>query len=387
MMMSKLCGFVALAVAAVAHGFVFSTTSSTTRSRRNPAAPTSDAGQWSIPTHAITTRSKPSLSSRRWLSQQYEQNIDTYTCYIDDNEQEASSPARRNAVLSTAAASLLSCSSVLLRNAPAIAAAPETPAVATSPEKAVVTDKVFFDVRISRQDGTFYVRDDLPDTIENQVFTGRLTIGLFGKAAPNHVQRFLGYVNTGNKPLDDNPLPSYGRSVFPQLDEATGVLYGGTIPSLEVTELQGSAAIRYGGRLLPAKLWVNAQEATTTKLSHYGKGLLTHKNLDVTPCFGITTRTDTTELDRTHTVFGRLLPDADSQAFLERVASLPVYSVGRPVPTDRDETAVDDAAAALYALQRDFFRGAAKNLGDTRIDKLVAGKLLRRVEVTQVGMA
>lgn len=50
-----------------------------------------------------------------------------------------------------------------------------------SPEEATVTQKVFMDVRISRQDGTFYVRDDLPDTPENRVYTGRLVIGLFGK--------------------------------------------------------------------------------------------------------------------------------------------------------------------------------------------------------------
>jgi hypothetical protein len=49
---------------------------------------------------------------------------------------------------------------------------------------AEVTDKVFFDIRISRQDGSSYVRDDLPDTFENRVINARLTIGLFGKQAP-----------------------------------------------------------------------------------------------------------------------------------------------------------------------------------------------------------
>ena len=62
------------------------------------------------------------------------------------------------------------------------------------PEDAVVTDKVFLKVRISRQDGTFYVRDDLPDLPENRVFSGTLTIGLFGKAAPRHVEKFLSYI-------------------------------------------------------------------------------------------------------------------------------------------------------------------------------------------------
>jgi cyclophilin family peptidyl-prolyl cis-trans isomerase len=292
-----------------------------------------------------------------------------------------------------------------------------------APDEAIVTDKVFFDIRISRQDGTFYVRDDLPDTPENQVFSGRLVLGLFGKNAPNHVERFLQYVNV-NANTDnaksrlavtddmDNPLPSYSRSSFTQFDAATGVLYGGTIPSLSVTELQGSTALRYGGRLFPAKLWLEnyttaEQQLTASrttaaprKISHSSAGLLTHKQFDVTPVFGITTRSDTTELDRTHTVFGKLIADASSEAFLQRVANLPTYSLDRQafadsavVVTNDSNSAVqmrrldsDVVADAVYAAQRDFFRGAAQSLGDTRVTKLYEGKLLRRVEVTQVGV-
>ena len=49
---------------------------------------------------------------------------------------------------------------------------------------AEVTDKVFFDIRIARQDGSTYIRDDLPDTFENRVISARINIGLFGKQAP-----------------------------------------------------------------------------------------------------------------------------------------------------------------------------------------------------------
>jgi hypothetical protein len=85
-----------------------------------------------------------------------------------------------------------------------------------------ITNTVFFNVRISRQDGTFYVRDDLEDTPENRVFTGTLELGLFGTVAPRAVQQFLNYVNITYNPLDDNPLPSYSRSTFASLDQATG---------------------------------------------------------------------------------------------------------------------------------------------------------------------
>jgi hypothetical protein len=92
---------------------------------------------------------------------------------------------------------------------------------------APITHKVFMDVRISRSDGTFYVRDDLPDIQENKVFYGRLVLGLFGTKAPTAVDRFLSYVVVPFNPLDDNPLPSYGRSSFKSLDQSTGK--GGSI--------------------------------------------------------------------------------------------------------------------------------------------------------------
>jgi len=91
-----------------------------------------------------------------------------------------------------------------------------------------ITNTVYMNVRISRQDGTFYVRDDLEDTPENQVFTGTLKLGLFGTAAPRAVQQFLSYVNVSYSPLDDDPLPSYSRSTFSSLDQATGeAMYAG----------------------------------------------------------------------------------------------------------------------------------------------------------------
>eukprot|EP00977_Amphora_coffeiformis_P005884 scaffold1248_cov170-Amphora_coffeaeformis.AAC.3 len=254
------------------------------------------------------------------------------------------------------------------------------------PEQAKITDKVFFDVRISRQDGTFYVRDDLPDTPENKVFMGRLTVGLFGEAAPIHVQRFKSYVNpSSTDPLDDNPLPNYSRSVFSSLDQATGVLSGGRIPALEATMVNGSPALRYGGRLLSSSLWVDPPP----RLTHTTRGLLTHRRLEPLPIFGITTRSDTTVLDSSHTVFGRILWDDDANQFFTIVRDLPTYSMERPVVSadsvGADPSLVEESARAVFAAQRNFFRSTAKALGDTRLDKVYEGKLLRRVEVTRVG--
>lgn len=253
------------------------------------------------------------------------------------------------------------------------AAAPDT--------LAPITDKVLMDVRISRQDGTFYVRDDLEDTPENKVFYGQLTIGLFGTLAPKTVTEFLSYVDINFNPTDENPLPSYARSSFVSLDQSTGLLLGGNIPSLEVTEFGGSTALKYGGRILMAPLWFDGQQ--TERISHTRKGLLTHRTLDVTPTFGITTR-PATELDGTHTVFGQLLLDDTSQSFLNLVQDLPTYSMERPRGDPRQETAMDNVASAVFNSQREIFRSAAQTLGDTRVSKLYPGKLLRRVEVTQI---
>lgn len=274
-----------------------------------------------------------------------------------------------------------------------------TPTTFISPSKATITDKVFMNVRISRQDGTFYVRDDLPGTPENTVFYGRLVFGLFGKEAPRHVEKFKSYVLPNQSPLDNDPLPAYDRSTFSSFDQATGVLMGGTIASLELTELAGSLALRYGGRLLPASLWVESRSGSDggglPRISHSERGLLTHRQLEAKPDFGITTRSDTTMLDRTHTVFGRLLLDESSEEFLNIVSKLPTYGMERPNPINDESdlvgasanapTAVDDAAAAVFKAQRNFFRNTAKTFGDSRLDKLYEGKLLRRVEVTSAG--
>jgi len=246
---------------------------------------------------------------------------------------------------------------------------------------ASITDRVIVNVRISRQDGSFYVRDDLDDSPENKVFYGQLELGLFGELAPSTVKQFLSYVDTNFNPMEDNPMPSYARSSFVSFDQGNGLLLGGYIPSLQVTEFGGSAALKYGGRILPAPFWSDGTQ--TKRISHTATGLLTHRTLEIAPTFGITTRI-ATELDDTHTVFGQILSDDSSRAFLDIVRDLPTYSLRRPRGDPRTETPLDTVATAVFDSQRELFRSAAKSIGDGRLDKVYPGKLLRRVEVTQV---
>ena len=134
---------------------------------------------------------------------------------------------------------------------------------------------------------------------------------------------------------------------------------------------------------------VSISDANYGRIYHTQGNLLPHRNLDFSPEFGITTRAAPI-LDSTHTVFGCLLSDASYKAFIVCIIDLPTYSMDRPtIDIDNDSGAsvvIVDAASSLYTLQRDFFRQAAKTFGDTRLDKTFEGKLLRRVEVTQVGI-
>jgi cyclophilin family peptidyl-prolyl cis-trans isomerase len=247
-----------------------------------------------------------------------------------------------------------------------------------------VTHKVFMDIRISRADGTFYVRDTIEDPTD-EPFYAHLVLGLFGNNAPNSVQQFLQYVDV---PFDlDNPNPSYATTRFRTLDSESGLLIGG-ISGLDLTTLAGGNVLEYKGRVIPAKLWLENADTSKAALAHDKKGLLTHRNLDLTPSFGITTRSSATSLDSSHTVFGCVLEDTDG--FLDKVVDLPaITSDGIVSRTSNEPVNVgggNAVASSVFTAQRKIFRDAAKTFGDSRLEKVYDGKLLRRIEVTQMGL-
>lgn len=283
---------------------------------------------------------------------------------------------RRRFVESAALATL--ASSLPLVNAASATGTPE--------DLPKVTQKVYFDVRISRADGTFYVKPDNEVRPDDEPFYGQLVVGLFGEQVPNHCKEFVSYIDVPYQV--DAPFPSYSRSKFQTLDSSTGLLVGGTIPGLAVNVIAGGQVLEYSGRVLPAKLWLEDRSSneSTQKIPHARKGLLTHRNLDLTPSFGITTRSDSTILDSDHTVFGIVLEDS---GLLEKVVDLPVLTDGGTVSKTTDELGVSpggSVASSVFTAQRRVFRDAAKTFGDTRLDKVYDGKLLRRIEVTKVGL-
>ena len=70
-----------------------------------------------------------------------------------------------------------------------------------------------------------------------------------------------------------------------------------------------------------------------------------------------------------------------------QLQDLPTYQLNQPVADSNNNSkdVVGEVATRVFKAQRDFFRGAAQSVGDTRVTKLYEGKLLRRVEVMQVG--
>lgn len=248
-------------------------------------------------------------------------------------------------------------------------------------DEPLVTHTVIFNVRISRSDGTFYTKSE-PEEPNNEVFTGKVSFGLYGNLAPVHVSRFLEYVDVLYSPADENQLPSYARSQFPSLDQSTGLLTGGFIPGLHLTNFAGSSALEYGGRIFSSRLWID--DVKNKRVSHTRAGLLTHRDLDVLPVFGITTRDERQLLDTGYTVFGTLLPTDSSADFLSRCIQLPTYSLDRPAVPIGGTRATEEVASSFYSFQKDLFRSAAKTFGDARLDNVYEGKLLRRVEVTSV---
>lgn len=288
-----------------------------------------------------------------------------------DNTSAAATPRERRSFLRRAALSVVAF--------PAGRAGAED--VGADPPR--ITHRVAVDVRCSRADGSFYVRDATPsDAAGDEPYYATLVLGLFGEQAPNHVRQFLGYADV-REDLD-NPRPSYSRSKFQTLDSSTGLLIGGTIPGLRVSSLAGGSGLEYAGRILPATLWL--EDPGAPKLSHDAKGLLTHRNLDATPSFGITTRGGAAALDAGHTVFGRVLEDRDG--FLDRVVDLPVLTdEGRVSRTANEPAAAGGSlASGVFTAQRAIFRDAAKTFGDSRLEKVYDGKILRRIEVTKVGV-
>mmetsp|Transcript_8183 Transcript_8183/g.16520 ORF Transcript_8183/g.16520 Transcript_8183/m.16520 type:complete len:317 (-) Transcript_8183:9-959(-) len=289
-----------------------------------------------------------------------------------------SPPARPTTLTSTSLASftkpidlgrrhlLLSPPILLTLPFASFAATDTVPASTASTTFPVITHRVRFSVRISRPDGTFATRDD---NDPEPPYRTSLVFGLYGEAAPTSVAQFLSYINPVTK--DDEPSPSYSSSLFTALSPEDGLLEGGKIKGLESTSFNNQAVLQYGGKLLPSPLWLNP--SSLPRLPHDRGLLLTHRDLDLAPTFSITTK-KSPNLNPTHTVFGEVL---EGDEFVRKCEFLPTYSVSTSTSEEPGSL-----ASEVFTSQKNLFRNVAKSIGDTRIDSLYEGKLLRKVDVS-----
>lgn len=227
-------------------------------------------------------------------------------------------------------------------------------------------------VRVARSDGTFSVRDD--DGDDKPVF-GNLDIGLRSDT-PANTALFLDFAL--------GQAPGYDGSLF---DEIRGpLLVGGRVRGLETRDVFGEPVLLYRDREVLASrddrklLGLAARE--TTPVSHDRAGLVTRRRLAVPEStdlvdFGITLAPDPS-LDRDWTVVGRILEDDGH--LLDTIRSLPTYSANAVGDFSKEYP----IAADVFKAERDIFRAAADAVGDTRLKSIFPGKILRRVEVTQV---
>jgi hypothetical protein len=149
------------------------------------------------------------------------------------------------------------------------------------------------------------------------------------------------------------------------------LIYGGAIASLEQSELQGTAVLRYGDRVLPAKLWMDAKDDRLS-VSHRGTSLLTNATLDVTPTFGLTTRVDSSFLDDgAHMVFwsgdGRFKWLPRSRYRAAHVQS----GTAQGVDLGRSRRRPERHHGGLQCTTR-LFRKTAQSFGDPRVSKYQA---------------
>ena len=247
---------------------------------------------------------------------------------------------------------------------PAQAITSAAPAI-TSAAPPAITNRVFLDVRIIN-------RFDV-EVLEDAATRGRITIGLYGKEAPQGAARFLEFIDgTVGQYGKSGGGPSYAQSQFERIIPGQ-VLEGGRISGLKQTTFAGSLEWEYLSRLLPLRPILEAND-----LTHDKRGLVTRTRFgDYTkasgPEFGVTLN-PARSLDQSNEVIGEVL---DGLELLGLIENLP-YITGKSIEGE------GTAANAVFQAQKSLFSGLSKSVGDSRAEDRT-GKLLRRVEITNCG--
>ena len=195
-----------------------------------------------------------------------------------------------------------------------------------------------------------------------------MVFGLYGDDSPKGVERFLSFVTGNIGQFTDGQGPSYRSSLFDRLEPGR-LVEGGRITGLKQVEFAGSLEYQYGNRMLPLRPVLEANN-----LTHDSRGLLTRRTFESGPQFSVTLSRNPA-LDGSNEVLGKLEEGDD---LLQLIESQP-YITGKSI--DPPGSAKDK----IFDVQKSIFGTLSKAAGDSRAEDRT-GKLLRRVEITNVGI-
>lgn len=283
-------------------------------------------------------------------------------------EDQDSIPRSSRRVLETQSAnlfkSLLKVGSVLMLDMTIIEGNPGDVRAAGVPE---ITDKVKLDIKIAN-----YTEESIGRN-RGATGSGSVTIGLYGKASPEHVKRFMNVIRG-----DGVETPNYGNALFYKITP-TGLLEMDKVKGIRKVNIAGQEQYEYNGNILSGYTPLLENNG----LSHNRKGLLSAKQLASTPEFSITlndkpSKDELNELDTFHCVFGEVLSGFD---VLQAIYELPTYSYQTSTGYGGRERGVESGIAdKWFSSQREFYVNVGKSFGDTRAVDL-RGKVLKRVQI------
>ncbi|KAJ1635698.1 hypothetical protein T492DRAFT_964244 [Pavlovales sp. CCMP2436] len=235
-----------------------------------------------------------------------------------------------------------------------------------------VTSKGFIDLRIIES----YTSSPV---LENSALRGRLTLGLYGEAAPKQTARFVQLLTgrRGGPSGDPDSFPSLSSASF-SARRPSELLLSGSCPGVSEVRLPDSlgGGVNFEWNGLSVAL---RPVLESTGVSHDRRGLLTHRIEDGGTVFGITLG-PAPQLDRDWAVFGEVLAGSEPLGLLAEVEALP-YLTGEAAPA----SVTGQIGAAVYSAQRSALMAVTQALGDSRADERI-GKLLRRVEIVRSGL-
>ena len=212
---------------------------------------------------------------------------------------------------------------------------------ASTPSDLTITDKVFLDIKIAN-----YTEES---TGRNRGATGsgKVVIGLYGKAAPESVKRFLATLDG-----DGETAPNFYNAQFSRIVE-DNLLEVEKIRGVSTLKIAGTEQYEYKGNVLTDYKPI----LETNSISHNRAGYLTRRQLTSGPEFGITVSNNATSLDGFHVVFGTIL---EGKEVLNAISKIDRYSYTTKtgytgLKAKGTTKSTDDLADKWFEAQKEFY--------------------------------